>query len=196
MRFVSPVCALLALLVCLLLLPAAPAGADVMKKYRTAYKNKLNTYRTKMDAENTYFSAWKVSVASHSQQMALVLADPEAWDKIPEMEAAATLERSMLQKDVKETRDKLYANIAAFRAKAVKWFRTTADKNRFKLRLATMKSGFKEIFLAGEDLMGALLNISTAQVGPADEKVMKAGMTSVTAEDLFARGLKQLRALH
>jgi hypothetical protein len=195
MRFVGPLSVLLALLVCLLLLPAAPAGADVMKKHRTAYKTKLNTYRNKMDTENTSFNAWKAGVASHSQQMALMLADPQAWDKIPEMEAMATLERSLLQKDVKETRDKIYASIAAFRAKAVDWFKTPADKNRFKARLATMKSGFKEIFSADEDLMGALLDISTAQVGPADEKVMKAGMTSVTAEDLFAKGLKQLRAL-
>ena len=50
----------------------------------------------------------------------------------------------------KQTRDKIYANIAAFKAKAVAWFKTTADKNRFKARLTTMRSGFKQMYSADE----------------------------------------------
>jgi hypothetical protein len=193
--FVRPVCVLLAFCACLLVLPVATAGADVMKKYRTAYANKLDSYRNRMDAENTFYNAWKVSVESHAQQMALALADPQAQDEIPKMEAMATLERSLLQEDVTKSRDKIYANVAAFKAKAVDWFKTKADKNRFKARLAIMKSGFSEIVSADADLMGALLDISTAQVGAAQDKVMKSGLTSLTAEDLFAKGLKQLHAL-
>ena len=65
-RLVRTASVLFALMVCLLLVQAATANADVMKKYRGAYKNKLNYYRNQMDTENTFFTAWTQATESHS----------------------------------------------------------------------------------------------------------------------------------
>jgi len=181
----------------MLLIPTATADADVTKKYRTAYKTRLSGYVNKMDAEMDFHRTWRISVESHAQQMALILADPDpsAHDLIPQLEAMATLERSLLRDTVTKTRDKLYANIASFKAKAVDWFKTTADKNRFKSRVAKMKSSFVEVFAADAELMAALFDISTAQVGSANENVMKSQASAMAAEDQFNAAMKLLRAL-
>ena len=58
-----------ALNVCLLLVQAATANADVMKEYRAAYKNKLNYYENQMKTEDLFFSAWKQATLSHSNRI-------------------------------------------------------------------------------------------------------------------------------
>jgi hypothetical protein len=193
---VRPAGVLLALLACLLAVPAG-AGADVMATHRAAYKSKLTYYRNQMDVESdTFYTAWKQAVESHGNIIAAALADPGQAEYVPQFEEAALSERSLLQDTVKTSRDKMYANIAAFRTKAVNWFRTKADKTRFKARLATMRGGFVQIFSADEDLMQALYLLGTnADVAGANDEVMSSGMTRATAEDQFATGLKQLRAL-
>jgi hypothetical protein len=195
-RRVRPALALLGLLACLLLLPTATANADVMAKYRTKYKNKLTSYERKMDAEYDFFSATKAACVSTSDIIAAALADPEQQSNIPQLQETALLQRSLLQDAVAETRNAIYANIAAFKATGVKWFRTKADKARFKSRLATMRGGFVQVFSADESLMQSLYLLGTnTDVAGANNEIMAAGMTRITAEDLFERGLKLLRAL-
>ena len=128
-------------MVCLLLVQAATANADVMKKYRAAYKSKLNYYRNQMDTEkDTFFTAWKQ--AAESTQLSAQRRpcrhrtpgehrDRQVGRRRPTHAAAG--------RDQDSTRDKIYANIAAFKAKAVSWFKTNADKNRFKARMVTMR---------------------------------------------------------
>jgi hypothetical protein len=195
-RLVHTAAVLFALLVCLLLVQAAAANADVMKKYRGAYKNKLNYYRNQMDAENTFFTAWKQATESHSNIIATALADPEQAQFVPQFEETALSERAMLQEDVAKYRDKIYANIAAFKAKAAAWFKTKADRNRFKTSLTRMRGGFVQMFSADESLMKALYALGTnADVAGASNEIMAAGMTEATAEDLCEKGLDKLRAL-
>ena len=134
-------------MVCLLLVQAAAANADVMKKYRGAYKNKLNYYRNQMDAENTCFTEWKHAAESTSYQLSVALADTDHPENIGIIKQVAVDQNQLLRDATKETRDKVYGNIAAFKAKAVAWFKTAADKSRFKARLTTMRSGFKQIVL-------------------------------------------------
>jgi predicted NAD-dependent protein-ADP-ribosyltransferase YbiA (DUF1768 family) len=196
MRLVRTTSILLAFMVCLLLVQAATANADVMKKYKAAYKSKLTYYQNQMDVENTVFSAWKQATESHSNIIATALADPEQAKYVPEFEQQALSERAMLQEDIAKYRDKTYANIAAFKAKAVGWFKTKADRNRFKARVAIMRGGFVQIFSADESLMKALYALGTnADVAGATNEIMAAGMAQAAAEDLFEKGLTQLRAL-
>ena len=80
-------------------------------------------------------------------------------------------QRSLLQDAAEETRDTVYANIAAFKAKAVDWFKTAADKNRFKSSLTTMRSGFEQMFSADEDLMSAFYCLGVnADVATAEQR--------------------------
>lgn len=188
-------CAMLAVIACLMLVPAVTAGADVMPKYRTAYKAKLNKYRTLMDTENTFYNKWSESVASLSGLFAEALADPGQQQFLPQLEQSALSMRSELQDAVRQTRTRIYANIAAFRTTGVRWFRARADKTRFKDRLATMRSGFVEVFAADEDLMSALWSLSDADITRANAAITRSGFTATTARDLFARGLSRLRAL-
>ena len=52
------------------------------------------------------------------------------------------------------------------------------------------------MFSADESLMTAFYYLGVnADVASANEEIMTAGLTSVTAEDLFEKGLNQLRAL-
>jgi len=184
------------LLVCLLLLPAATANADVMAKYRTKYKNKLTYYRNQMDAESASFTAWKQAAESTGYQLGVALEDPDHPENIGIIKQVALDQRTLLQDATTQTRDKVYANIAAFKAKAVGWFRTKADKNRFRTRIATMRSGFKQQYTANEDLMSAFYYLGVnADVATATNEVTTAEMLSLTAEDQFEKGLKQLRAL-
>jgi hypothetical protein len=193
---IRPTLVILGLLACLLLLPAATANADVMAKYRTKYKSKLTYYRNQMDREHTFFTAYKQAAESTSHQLGVALADTEHPENIGIIKQVAVDQRSLMQADAQKSRDRIYANIAAFKATAVKWFRTTADKNRFKTRLAILKSGFKQIFSADESLMSAFNYLGiNADVSTANNEIMAAGMTSVTAEDQFGKGLRLLRAL-
>jgi hypothetical protein len=196
-RRLRPTAILLGLLVCLLLLPAATANADVMAKYRTKYNNKLTYYRNQMDFESdSFYTATKQATESHSANIAAALADPEQEEYVPLLQQAALSDRSLLQATVAAYRTKMYANIAAFKATGVKWFKTKADKTRFKARLTTMRGGFVQIFAADEDLMQALYLLGTnADIGGAANHIMSGDMTRTTAEDLFAKGLRQLRAL-
>jgi hypothetical protein len=196
-RLVRTASVLFALMVCLFLVQAAAANADVMKKYRGAYKNKLNYYRNQMDTEkDTFFTAWKQAAESTSYQLSVALADTEHPENIGIIKQVAVDQNQLLRDATKQTRDKVYANIAAFKAKAVSWFKTTADKTRFKARLTTLKSGFKQMYSADEDLMSAFYYLGVnADVASANNEIMSAGMTSVTAEDLFEKGLNQLHAL-
>jgi hypothetical protein len=196
MRLVRATSILLAFMVCLLLVQAATANADVMKKYKGAYKSKLAYYRNQMDSEDTFFTAWKLAAEAHSTRIGTALTDPEQQKYVPEYEQYALSDRSLLQTDVKTYRNKMYANIAAFKAQALDWFKSTRDKNRFKARVAIMRGGFVQIFSADEDLMEALYLLGTnADTGGANNEIMSAGMTATTADDLFDRGLKQLRDL-
>jgi hypothetical protein len=195
-RRLRPTVVFIGLLVCLLLLPAATANADVMAKYRTKYKNKLNSYERKMDPEYDFFSAWRSACEAHKTRIDTALKDPEQQKYVPEYEAYALSDRSLLQGTVAETRDAIYANIAAFKATGVKWFKSKADKARFKTRVATMRSGFVQMFSADESLMQSLYLLGTnADVAGATNEIMAAGMTRTTAEDRFEKGMKQLRAL-
>jgi len=196
-RHARPALFLMGLLVCLLLLPTATANADVMAKYRTKYKNKLTYYRNQMDFESdSFYTATKQATESHSANIAAALADPEQEEYVPLLQQAALHDRSLLQATVATYRSKMYANIAAFRASGVKWFKTRADKTRFKARLTTMRGGFVQIFSADEDLMQALYLLGTnADIAGAANEIMSGDMTKVTAEDQFDKGLKQLRAL-
>lgn len=123
-------------------------------------------------------------------------ADTEHPENVKILEQAALDQRSLLQDATRTSRDKTYAGIAAFRTKAVNWFRKKADKSRFKARLATVKSGFTQIFSADESLMSAFsaLGMSADRGGCADQ-MMAGDMTRTTAETTFAKGLAQLRAL-
>ena len=97
---------------------------------------------------------------------------------MPQFEEQALSERAVLQEDVAKYRDKIYANIAAFKAKAVAWFKTRADRNRFKSSLTRMRGGFVQIFSADESLMKALYALGTnADVAGANNEIMAAGMT-------------------
>jgi hypothetical protein len=196
-RRLRPAMLLLGLLVCLLLLPTATANADVMAKYRTKYKNKLTYYRNMMDGySDTNFVAWKQAVESTSNQLTIALADPEHPENIQIVKQSALDQRSLLQDSVKEMRDKMYANIAAFKARAVDWFRTRADKNRFKARLTMMRGGFTTLFSADEGLMKAFYGLGmNADVGGCANEVMGAEMTRTTAETTFDKGWRQLLAL-
>jgi hypothetical protein len=93
-------------------------------------------------------------------------------------------------------RDNTYADIAKFRAKAVNWFVTKADKNRFKARLATLRGGFTTLFSANESLMAAFYCLGmNADVSGCANEVMAAEMTRTAAETTFDKGWRQLRAL-
>lgn len=192
-----PALFLLGLLACLLLLPTATANADVMAKYRTKYKNKLTYYRNQMDFESdSFYTASKQATESLSALIAAALADPEQEEYVPQLQQEALSDRLLLQATAAIYRTKMYSNIAAFKANGVKWFRTKADKTRFKARLTTMRGGFVQIFAADEDLMQALYLLGTnADFAGASNEIMSGDMTRTTAEDLFAKGLKQLRAL-
>jgi hypothetical protein len=184
------------LLACLLLLPAATANADVMAKYRTKYRSKLASYVRKMDMEYDFHSAWRSACDAHKDRIATALADPEQQQYVPEYEQYALSDRSLLQGSVAETRAAIYANISAFRTTAVRWFRTSSDKARFKARLATMRGGFVQVFSADESLMQSLYLLGTnADVGGATNEIMAADMTRTTAENQFERGMRLLRAL-
>ena len=149
-----------------------------------------------MDQEHDAFSAWKSACVSHSDIIAMAKNDPELQEQIPQLEQAALLERSLLQDAAAETRDAIYANIAAFKAKAAAWFKTKADRSRFKASLTRMRGGFVQMYSADESLMKALYALGTnADVAGAGNEIMAAGMTEATAEDLFEKGLSQLRAL-
>ncbi len=149
-----------------------------------------------MSVETTFFTAYKQAAESTSHQLSVALADPEHPENIGIINQVALDQRSMMQADAQKSRDSISANIAAFRATGVKWFKTTADKNRFKTRLATLKSGFSQMSSADESLMSAFYYLGVnADVSTASNEIMAAGMTSVTAEDRFEKGLRQLRAL-
>jgi hypothetical protein len=52
------------------------------------------------------------------------------------------------------------------------------------------------MYSADEDLMSAFYYLGVnADVASPNNEIMSAGVTSMTAEDLFERGLNQLRAL-
>jgi hypothetical protein len=196
MRLVRTTSILFALLVCLLLVQAATASADVMQKHRAAYKSKLTYYRNKMDAENTFYLASRLATEATSGDIASAVANTEHPENVKIVEQLALDQRSLLQDATAKSRDKIYANIAAFKAKALDWFKSKSDKKRFKASVAIMRGGFVQIFSADEDLMEALYLLGTnADTGGANNEIMSAGMTATTADDLFDRGLKQLRDL-
>ena len=188
---------LLALMVCLLLVQAAAANADVMAMHKAAYKSKLNYYRNQMDFEtDSFFTAWRQATEAHITRISTALADPEQAQYVPQYEQFALSDRSLLQQDVAKYRNKIYANIAAFKATAVDWFKARADKDRFKTRLAIMRGGFVQIFSADESLMKALAAIGiNADVGGANNELFAADATRITAETTFDKGWTQLRAL-
>jgi hypothetical protein len=186
----------LTFLVLLLLVPAT-ANADVMAKYRYRYKTKLTYYRNMMDGySDTNYVSWKHEVESLSNQITIALADPEHPENVKILEQSALDMRTTLQGQVVVMRDQLYADIAAFRARAVKWFARKADKTRFKARLTTMRGGFTTLFSADEGLMKAFYCLGmNADVGGCANEVMAADMERTTAETSFDRGWKQLLAL-
>jgi hypothetical protein len=191
-----PTLFLLGLLVCMLFVPAAAANANVKSRYRAGYKSKLTSYERKMDKEYDFFSAWNSATQSHRDIIQVALNDPELQQQIPQLESAALDERALLRDALAQSRTAIYANIAAFKATAVDWFKTTADKSRVKARLATMKSGFTQIFSADESFMNALSALGmSADVGTATNEIMAAGLTRTTAEDQFEKGMTQLHAL-
>ena len=105
-------------MVCLLLVQAATANADVMRKHRASYKNKLNYYRNQMDSEDTFFTAWKQAAESTSNQLYIALQDTDHPENIGIVKQVAVDQRGLLQDATTQSRNKLYANIAAFKAKA------------------------------------------------------------------------------
>jgi hypothetical protein len=186
---------LLGLLVCLLFIPAATANAGVMAKYRGKYKNKLTYYRNLMDSESdTFYVSWKQGTEQTILDLRAAITDhPE---NVPIVEQMALNERGLLQDATTVSRDKTYAGIAAFKTKAVDWFATKADKNRFKAGLTTMRGGFVSIFSADESLMKALGLVGiNADADGASNEVMAADMTRTTADTTFDKGWKQLLAL-
>jgi hypothetical protein len=196
MRLARAMSILLALMVCLLLVQAAAAHADVMQKHRSAYKSKLTYYSRQMDVEFDFWSASRTATESHKDIIQTALADPELQKQIPQLEETALTERSLLQGAMGASRTKMLANIAAFKAKALDWFKTKADKNRFKAGVAVMRGGFVTIYSADEDLLNALYALGTsADVATATQSIQLSVMDQGTADDLFEKGMKQLRAL-
>jgi hypothetical protein len=195
-RLARPALLTMMLLVFLLLVPAT-ANADVMAKYRYRYKTKLTYYRNMMDGySDTNYVAWKQAVESTSNSLTIALADPDHPENVALIKQSALDQRSLLQDSVKEMRDQVYADIATFKARAVKWFSKKADKNRFKARLTTMRAGFTTIFSADEDLMSGFYFLGmNADAAGCAEQVMAAEMTRMTAETTFDKGWRQLRAL-
>jgi hypothetical protein len=184
-------------LLVLLLLAPATANADVMAKYRTKYKTKLSNYRAMMDAfsDNPYLG-WKQEVEVTSIDLDDALKDPDHPENVELIKQSALGQRELLQGQVVIMRDKVYADIARFKAKAVDWFAKKADRNRFKTRLATLRAGFTTLFSAYEDLMKAYYALGmNADISGCANEVMAAEMTRVTAEDQFDRGWRQLLAL-
>jgi hypothetical protein len=195
-RLARPALLIMTLLVLLLLVPAT-ANADVMAKYRTKYKNKLSNYRAMMDAfsDNPYLG-WKQDVEVTSIDLDDALKDPDHPENVALIKQSALDQRTLLQGQVVIMRDKVYEDIARFKAKAVNWFAKKADRNRFKARLATLRAGFTTLFSAYEDLMGAFYCLGVnADLAGCAQKVMAAEVTRTEAEDTFAKGWKQLRAL-
>lgn len=195
-RLARPICTALAFCICILLIPAATAGADVMKKHRTPYKTKLNYYRVQMDEEHDFYRGSRIAVEQHIHSIGTAVADPELQAGVPILEEAALVGRTNLLQDLRVSRDKMYANIAAFRSEGVKWFRTAKDKRRFKTRLVILRSGFVRIYEADVELANALLSLGTnADIAAAKASVLDAQVDVLAAEGLFTRGLRLLRAL-
>jgi hypothetical protein len=194
-RLARPALFTMTLLVLLLLVPAT-ANADVMAKYRTKYKNKLNSYERKMDLEYDFYSTSTTACQSHTDTIQMALNDPDLQTQIPQLEQAALWERELLRDAISKSRTAIYANIAAFKATGVKWFKTKADKNRFKTRLTVMRSGFVQIFLADDCLLDCLSALGmSADVATAKDRLQTASYTRTNAEASFEKGMKQLRAL-
>jgi hypothetical protein len=94
----------------------------------------------------------------------------------------------------------IYASIAAFKTKAVNWFKTRAarpaQQDPLRTGMAAMRSGFVQIFSADESLMNALYALGVnADSDTATNEILAAGLTPTTAEDQFEKGMRQLRAL-
>lgn len=193
MRFIRPTCILLALLTCFLLIPAAAASANVMKKHRAAYKAKLNYYEKKMDGEIACFTLWRQS--EESTRVFIENAEKTDPNLFEAAKATALEQRTQLRKATMLDRDKTYADIAAFRAKAVKWFKKPTDKDRFKAGLATMRFNFVDIYSADEDLLLAFLYLSDAYYQTAADAVFRAGVKLIDVERFFPKSLKELRKL-
>jgi hypothetical protein len=193
-RLARPALLTLTFLVLLLLVPAT-ANADVMAKYRYRYKTKLTYYRNMMDGySDTNYVNWKGEVEVLSVAITAALKDDP--EDVPLLQQSALDLRTTLQGQVVMMRDQVYADIAKFRARAVKWFARKADKNRFKARLTTLRAGFTTLFSADEGLMKAFYCLGvSADVGGCANEVMAAEMTRTTAEATFDKGWRQLRAL-
>ena len=78
----------------------------------------------------------------------------------------------------------------------MKWFRTKADKNRFKSRLTTARAGVIQIYLADECLLDCLSALGmNADVDTARDHLQEAGWTRDNAREAFKKGIRQLHAL-
>jgi hypothetical protein len=179
-----------------LLVPAATAHADVMKKYRTAYKNRLRQCDTRMNDAHAFYWSAKPAVENDIYSIDVLVNDPALQSQLPALQDIVIETRSTMLGELAPLRDKTYANIAAFRTKAVHWFVTTADRNRFKARLAKLRAGFKQSFEADMDLASALYLLATnADVSGARVSVLESVDRARGAEAALEAALIRLYAL-
>ncbi len=177
------------------LVTAASADADVMARYRTAYKTRLTAFRFGMDSASGAFTQYKQQAEAASLQLRIALEDGDAAN-IETAKQVAMSERSLMQDQVRRQRDAIYADINRFRATAAAWFDSDADKQRFKTRLTSMRAGFKRLFSADETLMSAFWHLGVnADPASANVDIMEAPQTAKDAEKAFDKALKLLRAL-
>lgn len=165
------------------------------KQLRAGFHQKL--WIDNLHHATTYYEGRRTAEQAMYDQLRWALADPEAWDLIPEIEAMAARDRAAYQPVVAKQRDEYNTQTKQFERKFMRSDCLTSAKstNIFKDAVRYLRAGFKDIYKAHEKLFGVNLAIQTAQADLAGQYLTDADLEYATVVENMWHAREQYRHL-
>lgn len=158
-----------------------------------SYKHDLQRLRVRMGVQLPHYDAHHTSVSKLLDNMVDLLSSG-ATDYLPQMEEGVMFYRETMTPIIAEDRatvTKLLNNVQKSNKNCFKGNR----QDKFLSAMATVRAAFRDLFGAYATVQLAAYHLTTAQTAKAQEALNKAQLEAATVEDMFDRGMKQLRAL-
>ncbi|HRY10825.1 MAG: hypothetical protein H6526_09455 [Actinobacteria bacterium] len=165
------------------------------KQFRAGFHDKL--WLDNLHHAASYFEGRRKAEQVMYDQLRWALADPEAWDLIPGIEAAAARDRADYQPVVTKQRDEYNTQTKQFERSFTRsdCLTSAKSKNIFKAAMRYLRAGFKDIYKGHEKLFAANGAIQTAQADLAGQYLTDADLEYETVVENALHARKQYREL-
>ncbi len=173
-----------------------PMTNKCRKQFKSGFRQKL-LHDDWAHAYDYYEGRRKAEQAMYDQ-LRWMLADPQAQDLIPGLEAAAARDRAAYQPVIAKQRDENYKDLKQFERKftASGCLTSARSRNIFKDAMRLLRASFQDIYKAHEKLFGVNLAIQTAQADLAGQYMSDADLEAATVEENMHNAWTQARRLY